>query len=119
MLDAPQKSFEKTEIKDRLRHCVLGSSFDLVFKPTNLLIQIRYARIGANPNYECRACTDGIPSDIQAAIKVVDDVHQSDGIDIKHCGGVGIIAHLRRIAGNADQVMQPDGCGTEEIGLNP
>ena len=36
-----------------------------------------------------------VAANVEAAIQVVNDIHQSDGIHIKHRGGIGIVAHLR------------------------
>ena len=60
----------------------------------------------------------GIAADIEAAIQVVDDVHQPDGVHVEHRGRVGIVAHLRRIAGDADQVANADRGRAQQVRLD-
>ncbi len=60
----------------------------------------------------------GLPPMIESAIQIADDVDQPDGIHIEDRGGVGIVAHLRRIAGNADQIANADGAGAQQVRLD-
>ena len=58
---------------------------------------------------KARSLSDRIAADVLSAIQVMDDVDESDGVDVEHGGGVGIISHLRRIARDADQVANSGG----------
>jgi len=53
-----------------------------------------------------------------ARVEVVHNVHQADGVHVKHRRSIGIIPHLRRIARNADQIMNPGGRGSQQVGLD-
>src|SRR5262249_52489802 len=55
---------------------------------------------------------------VEAMVQVVDDVHQTDGVDVEHSGGVGIVAHFRRIASNANQVADAECAGAQQVRLN-
>ena len=68
-----------------------------------------------SPNSELRSGTNGIAADIESVIQVVHDVDQSDRIHIEDSGGVGIVTHLRRITGNANQVADAKRTGTEQV----
>ena len=46
------------------------------------------------------------------------DVGQADGVDIENGGRVGISAHARRIAGDADQIIDADGVGAQQFALD-
>ena len=46
----------------------------------------------------------GIAAEIQPLIQIVDDIGEADGIDVEDGGGIGIGAHARRIARDADQI---------------
>ena len=74
--------------------------------------------IGAHGDHERGRVADGIAADIEPAIQVVNDVDQADGIHVEDRGGIGIVAHLRRIAGDADQVADADGAGAQQVRLN-
>ena len=95
MLDVLQEILQQVEIENRLRHHIFGASFDFVLKTTDLFIEVGQARVSAHANHESRAFADRVSTQIQAAIQVVDNVYQPDGVDIEHRRGVGIIAHLR------------------------
>ncbi len=60
----------------------------------------------------------GIAAQIEPAVQVVNDVDQADRVHVEDCRSVGIVAHLRRIAGNADQILDADRCGAQQIALN-
>ena len=61
---------------------------------------------------------DGVAADIEAAIEVVDDVHQSDSVHVEDSRGVGIVAQLGRIAGDADEVVDAHGAGAQQVRLD-
>ncbi len=45
-------------------------------------------------------------------------VDEADGVDIENGGGVGIVAQLGRVAGEAEDVVQPDGRRAEQVRLD-
>ena len=48
----------------------------------------------------------------------MNNIDQADGIDIKDSGGIGIAAHLRRIAGDANQITNADRRRAQQVRLN-
>ena len=48
----------------------------------------------------------------------MDDIHQADGVDVEDGSGVGIVAHFRWVAGDADEVVDAGGGGSEQVRLN-
>ncbi len=46
------------------------------------------------------------------------DVHQADRVDVEDCRRIGIVAQLRRIAGQAENVLEPDRRGAQQVRLN-
>src|SRR5205823_111227 len=118
VFNAPQKCFEQTQIEDGLRNHVLGARFHFEFKATNLVIQIGEARISSNADYEASSGADRIAAKIEPAIEVVYDIDESNGVYVKHCGGIGIIPHLWRITRDADEIPNPDSSRAQKITLD-
>ncbi len=49
-----------------------------------------------------------VAADVQPPVEVVHDVDQTDRVHVKNRRGVGIVAHLGRIAGDADQIVNAE-----------
>src|SRR5208337_5482603 len=99
VLNLAQELFQQANIEDRLGDGQLCARLHFVFEAADLLVNVRAAGIGAHGDDELGRAPDGIAADVQAAVQVVDDVDQADGVHIEDGGGVGIVAHLGRIAG--------------------
>ena len=113
MLDARQEGFQQPKVKHRLRDHVLRSSLDLVLEPANLFIQIRQPRVRSDANHKARSHSDRIAAQIEPTVQVVHNVDEANGIHVKHSSRVRIIAHFRRIAGDANQIPDTD-CGRSQ-----
>ncbi len=74
--------------------------------------------LAATPIVKAGGCADRIAADIESVIQPVDDIDEPDGVHIEDRGGVGIVAQLGRVAGEAQDIFQPDGRCAEQIGLN-
>src|ERR1700687_1184100 len=118
MLNAPDEVLQKTQVENGLGHCVLRSSLYFVLEPANLLVHVRQPRICSHTNHEAGSVANRISTQIETAVEAVHDVDQTDGIHIEHSSCVRIIAHLRRIAGNANQVADPDRGSSQQITLD-
>src|SRR5262249_32677940 len=118
VLDTAQKSFQQGEIENGLRDRVFCPGFYLIFETSNFFIQIWYARIRPYADHKSCACADGVTAYVESSVEVMHDVHQADGINIKHRGSVGIAAHLRRITGDTDQITNAGSSRTQQVGLN-
>ena len=118
MFDSAQKVLQQRQIKDRLSDGILAACPNLEFKAANLLVNVGNAGVRAHPYDEACTLPDRVAADVEPAIQIVYDVHQANRIHIENSGCVGIIPHLRRITGDADQVADPRGCRAQQIGLN-
>ncbi len=57
-------------------------------------------------------------ADVEAVIQAAHDVDKTDGIHVKHCSRIGIVAQLGRVAGEAEDVLQPDRRSAQQIRLD-
>ena len=111
MINAAEKLLQQSNIEDRLSDGELSSGLNLVFKTAHLFIDIHHPRICAHTDHEFGSGTNWVSTQIQAKVQVAHEVHQADCIHVKDRRGVGIIAQLGRIAGDADQVANADSGG--------
>src|SRR5262249_10233099 len=88
------------------------------FEAAYFFVNVDDPRVRANADGEPRPAANRIAADVQPEIQVVNDVHQTDGIDVKDRRGVRIVAELRRIAGDADQVVDPHRVTAQQLGLH-
>ena len=51
-------------------------------------------------------------------VQAADDVHEPNRIDIENRGRIRIVSHLRRIAGNADQIPDSHRCSPKQVALD-
>jgi len=104
--------------KHRLRDRELSASLDLEFKrriSSSILGTPGFAPI---PMAKARTGSDRVAANIEPAIEIVNNVYQADRVHVEDRGCVGIAAHFRRVAGNANQVSDSD-CGrAQQVGLN-
>ncbi len=113
-----QKLFQQAQIEDRLGDGVFRARFNLVGEAAQFVLDVGHAGIGSNADGEVGAGANRVRSDVQAVIQPPHDVDQSDGIHVKHCSRVRIIAQLGRIAGEAENVVQPDRRSAQQIRLD-
>ncbi len=59
-----------------------------------------------------------VAADVQAPVQVVHDVDQADRVHVEHRRRVGIVAHLRRIAGDADQIVNAQRRRAQQVRLH-
>ena len=67
---------------------------------------------------KARRAADGIAPDIEALVEAVHDVHEPNGVDVEDRRGVGIVAHLGRVAGEAKDIFQADGGCAQQVALD-
>jgi len=118
VFDPLQEIIQKSKVEDRLGYDIFRARLHLVFEALDLLIQVGQPGIGADSNHESGSRPDRIPAQIQPPVQVVDNVHQSDRIHVKHRRRIGIVPHLRRISRNADQVADSSGRCPQQVRLN-
>ena len=94
------------------------AGLDFVGKAAQLLLNVGHAGVGGHADGEVGAGADGVGADVEAVIEPAHDVDQADGIDVKDSGGVRIVAQLGRVAGEAEDVVQADGRGAQQVRLD-
>ena len=72
-------------------------------------------RIHADADREARRLADRVAARIEAVIQVADEIRQSDRVDVEHRGRVGIRSHLRRIAGDDEQIAEANGRRAQQV----
>ncbi len=118
LLDPLQKILQQADVEYRLRHRVFSSGLHLELKPPDLFIQVGKPRIRSDADHKARTRTDRVSAQIQPPVQVVDDINQADGIHIKDRRRVRIVAHLWRIAGNTDQILDPHCSRSQQVTLD-
>ncbi len=97
--EPPMNPLEGTNVKHRSGDHVLCASIDFPFEATNLLFQILRPRVDRDADVEHRRAADRLAADIEASIQARHCIDQTDGVNVQHCGGIGVItnrAHLTR-----------------------
>ena len=56
-----------------------------------------------------------LDADVESVIEAAHDVDQADGVHVKDRGGVRIVAQLGRVAGEAEDVVEADGRGAQQV----
>jgi hypothetical protein len=64
-------------------------------------------RIHADADRETGRLADRVSTRSSLVLRWIDQIRQPDRVDVEHRGGVRIRAHLRRIAGDDEQVARP------------
>ena len=78
--------------------CVTANSAPastLYSKRRDFFVDVGHAGVGADSDGEAGPGADRVATNVEAAIQVVHNVDQADGVHVENRGGVGIAAHLR------------------------
>ncbi len=118
VLDALEEVLEQAQVEDRLGDGVLGAGFNLVVEAAQFVLNVGHAGVGGDADGEVGAGADGVGADVEAVIEPAHDVDETDGVDVKDSSRVRIVAQLGRIAGEAEDVVQADGRGAQQIRLD-
>ena len=59
-----------------------------------------------------------LPAEIAAVVEVVHDADQADRVHVVDRGRVRIVAELRRVAGDGQDVAQAQRVGAQQVGLD-
>ena len=94
------------------------AGLDFVVEAAQFVLDVGHAGIGGDADGEVGAGADGVGADVEAVVEAADDVDQADGVDVEDGSCVRIVAQLGRIAGEAEDVVQADGRGAEQVRLN-
>src|SRR5580704_10514773 len=118
MFNPSQKRLQQSKIKYRLSDRIFGARLDLILKTAHLFLNVSKSRVCAHADHKPGSGANRVPTDIEAAVEVSHNIDKSDGIHVKHGGGVRIVAHLWRIARDANQVMNSSCRGSQQVGLD-
>ena len=116
--DATEELLQQAQVEDRLRDGVLAARLDLVLEAAQLMFDVGHAGIGRDADGEVGGGPDGIGADVEPVIQPVHDVDQADRVDVEDRGGIGVVAQLGRVAGEAQDVMQPDRRSSQQVRLD-
>ena len=109
---------ERARVVHRLRHHVLRPRSHLLLEPPDLLLDVRLARIGAAPDVDAERGADQVAGEVAAVVEVVHDPDEPDRVHVVDRGRVRVVAELRRVAGDREDVAQAERVGPEEVRLN-
>jgi hypothetical protein len=118
VFDPAQKVLQQLDIEDRLRHRIFSARGHFIFESPDFFVQVGESGIRPYADHKSCARSNRISAQIQPSIQVVNNIHQSNGIHIKYRRCVRIVTHLRRIARDADQVLDSYGSRAKQITLN-
>ena len=116
--DALEEALEEAEVEDGLGDGVLRAGLDLVAEAAEFVLDVGHAGVGGDADGEVGAGADGVGADVEPVVEAADDVDETDGVDVKDSSSVRIIAQLGRVAGEAQDVVQSDGRGPQQVRLN-
>ena len=77
--------------------------------------QIDRRGVYADADGESRRGADLIASRIEPTVQIAHEVREPDGVDVEHGGRARIWTHLRRVAGDDEQVPNAHRCRAEQV----
>src|SRR5216683_4020953 len=114
----PQELLQHPQIEDGLGDGKLRACLYLEGEPADLLVHVLHAGVRRDGDGETCRFADGVLADVEPVVQVVNDVHQADRVDIEYRRCVWIVAQLRRVSGEAENVLQPNRRRAQQITLN-
>ena len=114
-----EEALERPRVVDGLGHDVLGARLDLLLQPPDLLLHVRLARVGPAADVDAQGGPDQVPREVAAVVQVVHDPDEPDRVHVVDRGGVRVVAELGRVAGDGQDVAEPERVGAEQVRLDP
>src|SRR5262249_58348871 len=108
LFNALEEFLDWPRVEARLRDGESGPCLYLPLEAPDFVIEIDRAGVDAHADDEFRRLADRVAAGVEAVVKVADQVRQTDRIDIEDGRGVGIRPHLRRTAGEDQEVAQTE-----------
>src|SRR6185437_1188834 len=118
VFNASQKLLKQVNVKDGLGYGIICARFHFVFKAPHFLVNVHNAGVRAHADDKFGPSTDGIAANIETKIQIVDNIDQANSIHVKYSGGVRIIAHLGRIAGDPNDIVHSHCVATKKLRLH-
>ena len=94
---------------------ILRAGLHLVLEAADLFVDIADPGLAPTPMTNRRGRADGVAADVHAAVEIVHDVDQPDGIHVEDGGCVRIVAQLGRVTGDADEVVDAEGARAQQV----
>jgi hypothetical protein len=105
VLGAREEGVEQLLLEDRLRHHEVGAGLSLQLEAPQLALEVRGAGLHARGAHEARlAARERLAGGVDAAVEVRGHLQEADRVEVVDGGGLGVVADLRRIAGDDDEV---------------
>ena len=114
-LDVVQELLEHGGIVDGLGHHDLGAGLLLLTEARDLALVVQRGGLCARREDEARARAERLAAGIDAVIEARRELEDADRVEIVDRRCVGKVAHLRRVAGDDDQVLHAELVRREEM----
>ena len=112
-----QHRLDLAEVVQRLGHDQVGSGGELLLQSVPLRLLVRGGRIERAHDREPRALADRRARLVLAPVQAAEDLDEPHGIDIPDACACRVIANPWRIAGERQDVADPEGMRAQELGL--
>src|SRR6056297_3834583 len=117
-LDFFQEELKQCHVEDRLGNKKLSSRFGLAEAVVYLLGENRGGGVCTRSDDKAGGAGQLFAGQIDSAVQVVGQAQQAHRVDIKNPGCIGVVTHLRRVAGQQQQVLYARRMGAQEFGLD-
>ena len=102
--DLLHKAVQVVGVEDDLRHREPGAGVQLLLEPAELDVHVVGSGVDRDAVEERRRRVDWTPVEVLAAVEVRHQLSESDRVDLVDAARPGIVADLRRIAGDREHV---------------
>src|SRR5438477_7053452 len=119
LLHLLEKRFELARVEDRLGDREFGPGLHFPRKPRQLTVLFGGAGIHAHANRPLGHSTKRVVAGVESLIQTIDQVRETDRVDVEDCRRVRVRAHLGRIAGDDQDVAQSRGMRADDVGEHP
>ena len=106
------------DVEDRLGHGELGPGLGLVAIAPDLLVEVERRRADADAGVERGRLADRLTAEVGAVIQPAHRVGDADRVRLDEHGRVGIVGPTGRLAGDEQDVAQPERVRAEQLGLH-
>src|SRR5919202_2115898 len=104
MRDARKEAVELLQVVERLGDGEVGTGFDLLVIPVQLVVEIVGHRVHGAGDQEVCGPTDRVAGPVDALVQLFDDADEAGRLDVPDAGRAGVAAHLGWIASQGNDV---------------
>ena len=105
-------------IKDGLCDGILGAGVDLAAVAVEFALHFNGAGIDPDPDQDTTGRVNRVAADVDSAVEVAGNLCEADGVYIEDPRNIGVVADLRRIAGDDQEIGDARGIAAEDIRLH-